>query len=200
MSRASVPAALQERAQNVRGTLLPRLLPNSIASDGTRKDEERFRTGKALDFRDLRGHIDTDQHNRGRITKPLYCRAVLTRHTFGTSFAAYRGSRRIIFTASRKGSSRRWLPAGQARQAHREDGCKASVAHACRARSVRWIALRPCPLEPRPPRHSTGCSATLDFSGSGNSARRGLSAVPWRLGRRDRGHADTMTKPARHRL
>ncbi len=57
--------------QNVPGTLLPNLLPNAVARDGTRTDKGRFRDRKSQTNCDVSGHLDTRQDSRNRISRPV---------------------------------------------------------------------------------------------------------------------------------
>jgi hypothetical protein len=52
-------SAGQVLSANSQGTLLPNLLPNSVARDGTRTDRGRFRERKSQTIRDVLGRLDT---------------------------------------------------------------------------------------------------------------------------------------------
>ena len=56
--------------ENVPGTLLPNLLPNAVARDGTRTDRGRFRDRISQTIRDVSGRLDTRRDGRDRIRKP----------------------------------------------------------------------------------------------------------------------------------
>jgi hypothetical protein len=64
----------QRLAGNVEGTLLPDLLPNSVAWKGTEWHEKRLRTPKTKAIRDVSEHDDTYRDGCDQITKPLHCR------------------------------------------------------------------------------------------------------------------------------
>jgi hypothetical protein len=71
---AQAPCRLDSRGhENFPGTLLPNLLPNSVACDWTRTDRGRSRERKSQIIRDVSGCLDTLRDSRNRITKPLYC-------------------------------------------------------------------------------------------------------------------------------
>jgi hypothetical protein len=71
LGRGSGPTDLSRGLENVPGTLLPNLLPNSVARDGTRTDRGRFRDRKSQTIRDVLGRLDTRRYGRDRISRPV---------------------------------------------------------------------------------------------------------------------------------
>jgi hypothetical protein len=61
----------EPRHENVPGTLLPNLLPNSVARDGTRTDRGRFRDRISQTVRDVSGCLDTRRDGRDRISRSV---------------------------------------------------------------------------------------------------------------------------------
>src|SRR5215469_8627720 len=71
------PKAAQPAGTSFVGTvhepLLPNLLPNSVARNGTGRDKERFETAKSPTIRHVSGSPRMHRDGRTRITKPLHC-------------------------------------------------------------------------------------------------------------------------------
>src|SRR6266478_3566915 len=57
--------------ENDPGTLLPRLLPNSVARGGTRTNSERHRRGKALTGRAVLGLVGIAEYGADRISSAV---------------------------------------------------------------------------------------------------------------------------------
>jgi len=62
---------LSQGHENFPGTLLPNLLPNSVARDGTRTDRGQFRDRKSQTIRDALGCLDTRRGGQDRISRPV---------------------------------------------------------------------------------------------------------------------------------
>src|SRR6516162_9719116 len=66
-----VATDLSRGHENVSGTLLPGLLPNSVARDGTRTDRRRFRDRKSQTIHRVLGCPDTRRDSHNRIWRPV---------------------------------------------------------------------------------------------------------------------------------